>query len=193
MDDLIKFICTFVILLSIYLYIDRKQSSLIYVKSTIDNNVYLVRNVEDNQNAANLMATIRQKLDKITDYICKKYPNDDRGFRLKKKFNANNIEESESGSKFTSFSVNKGEKIVFCIRSKDKYANLEDENLIMFVALHELAHIMTISIGHTDEFWNNFRYLLKESIKLGIYKRHDFKKKPEKYCGTMITDTPLKD
>jgi len=193
MDDLIKFICTFVILLSIYLYIDRKQSSLIYVKSTIDNNVYLVRNVEDNQNAANLMATIRQKLDKITDYICKKYPNDDRGFRLKKKFNANNIEESESGSKFTSFSVNKGEKIVFCIRSKDKYANLEDENLIMFVALHELAHIMTISIGHTDEFWNNFRFLLKESIKLGIYKRHDFKKKPEKYCGTMITDTPLKD
>ena len=193
MDDLIKFICTFVILLSIYLYIDRKQSSLIYVKSTIDNNVYLVRNVEDNQNAANLMATIRQKLDKITDYICKKYPNDDRGFRLKKKFNANNIEESESGSKFTSFSVNKGEKIVFCIRSKDKYANLEDENLIMFVALHELAHIMTISIGHTDEFWNNFRSLLKESIKLGIYKRHDFKKKPEKYCGTMITDTPLKD
>ena len=193
MDDLIKFICTFVILLSIYLYIDRKQSSLIYVKSTIDNNVYLVRNVEDNQNAANLMAAIRQKLDKITDYICKKYPNDDRGFRLKKKFNANNIEESESGSKFTSFSVNKGEKIVFCIRSKDKFANLEDENLIMFVALHELAHIMTISIGHTEEFWNNFRFLLKESIKLGIYKRHDFKRKPEKYCGTMITDTPLKD
>ena len=153
----------------------------------------MVRNVEDNQNAANLMATIRQKLDKITDYICKKYPNDDRGFRLKKKFNANNIEESESGSKFTSFSVNKGEKIVFCIRSKDKFANLEDENLIMFVALHELAHIMTISIGHTEEFWNNFRFLLKESIKLGIYKRHNFKQKPEKYCGTMITDTPLKD
>ena len=193
MDDLIKFICTFVILLSIYLYIDRKQSSLIFVKSTIDNNVYLVRNVEDNQNAANLMATIRQKLDKITDYICKKYPNDDRGFRLKKKFNPNNIEESESGSKFTSFSVNKGEKIVFCIRSKDKFANLEDGNLIMFVALHELAHIMTISIGHTEEFWNNFRFLLKESIKLGIYKRHNFKQKPEKYCGTMITDTPLKD
>ena len=193
MDELIKFICTFVILLSIYLYIDRKQSSLIYVKSKIDNNVYLVRNVEDSQNAANLMSSIRQKLDKIIEYLCKKYPNDDRGFRLKKKFNPNNIEESESGSKFTSFSVNKGEKIVFCIRSKDKYANLEDENLIMFVALHELAHIMTISIGHTEEFWNNFRFLLKESIKLGIYKRHDFKRKPEKYCGTMITDTPLKD
>lgn len=193
MDDLIKFIFTFVILLSIYLYIDRKQSSLIYVKSNIDNRVYLVRNVEDKQNAANLMSSIRQKLDKLIVYLVQKYPKDDRGFRLKKKFNADNIEESESGSKYTSFSVNKGEKIVFCIRSKDKYANLEDENLIMFVALHELAHIMTLSIGHTDEFWNNFRFMLKESIKIGIYKRHDFKKNPEKYCGTFITDTPLRD
>lgn len=193
MDELIKFIITFVVLLSIYLYIDRKQSSLIYIKSTIDNNVYLVRNVEDKQNAANLISSITQKLSKLTDYLVKKYPNDERGFRLKKKFNPKNIEESEAGSQFTSFSVNKGEKIVFCIRSKDKFANLEDENLIMFVALHELAHIMTISIGHTEEFWNNFRFMLKEAIKIGIYKRHDFKKKPEKYCGTTITDTPLKD
>jgi predicted metal-dependent hydrolase len=89
--------------------------------------------------------------------------------------------------------VNKGEKIVFCLRSKDKFANLEDENVIMFVAIHELAHIMTISIGHTEEFWNNFRFMLKEAIKMGIYIRHNFKKKPEKYCGTMITDSPLKD
>ena len=193
MDELIKFIITFVLLLSIYLFIDRKQSGLIYVKSNIDNNVYLVRNVEDKQNAANLMSSIRQKLDKLVIYLCKKYPDDEKCFRLKKKFNPNNIQESESGSKFTSFSVNKGEKIVFCIRSKDKYANLEDENLIMFVALHELAHIMTKSIGHTKEFWDNFRFLLKESIKIGLYIRHDFKQKPEKYCGTVITDTPLRD
>jgi predicted metal-dependent hydrolase len=193
MEDIIKFICTFVLLLSIYLYIDRKQSGLIYVKSTIDNNVYLVRNVEDKQNAANLMSSIRQKLDRLIKYICEKYPNDERGFRLKSKFNPNNIEESEAGSKFTSFSVNKGEKIVFCIRSKDKFANLEDENLIMFVAIHEIAHIMTKSIGHTKEFWDNFKYLLKEAIKIGVYKRQDFKKKPVKYCGTMITDTPLNE
>jgi predicted metal-dependent hydrolase len=193
MDELIKFIITFVLLLTMYLFIDRKQSGLIYVKSTLDNNVYLVRNVEDKQNAANLMSSIRQKLDKLIEFLCKKYPNDERCFRLKRKFNPNNIEESESGSKFTSFSVNKGEKIVFCIRSKDKYANLEDENLIIFVALHELGHIMTKSIGHTKEFWDNFRFLLKESIKIGIYIRHDFKNKPEKYCGTLITDTPLHD
>jgi predicted metal-dependent hydrolase len=190
MTDLIKFIIVFVILLSIYLAIDRKNSNLVYIKSTIDNNTYLVRNVEDKQNAANLMASIRQKLERVIDYLTKKYPDDDRGFRLKKKFNPNNIEESEAGSKYTSYSVNKGEKIVFCLRSKDKFASLEDENIIMFVALHEIAHLMTKSVGHTDEFWDNFKFLLKESIKIGIYKRHDFRLKPKKYCGTTITDTP---
>jgi hypothetical protein len=87
--------------------------------------------------------------------------------------------------------VNKGEKIVLCIRSKDKEARLEDENILMFVSLHELGHVMTKSTGHTDEFWDNFRFLLKASIKIGAYKRQDFRRKPVKYCGTKITDSPL--
>ena len=63
----------------------------------------------------------------------------------------------------------------------------------MFVVIHELAHIITKSIGHTDEFWENMKFLLKISIKLGIYQEVDYKNKPEKYCGITITDTPLKD
>ena len=63
----------------------------------------------------------------------------------------------------------------------------------MFVSIHELGHLMTKSTGHTKEFWDNFKFLLKESIKLGIYTRNDFKNKPEKYCGTKITDSPLDD
>ena len=35
---------------------------------------------------------------------------------------------------------------------------LIDENTLMFVALHELAHIATESIGHTKEFWANFKF-----------------------------------
>ena len=62
---------------------------------------------------------------------------------------------------------------------------------MMFVALHELAHIMTKSIGHTEEFWNNFRYLLKKAIKLGLYNDVNFEKNPVDYCGTKITNSPL--
>jgi len=191
MNDLIKFVIVVIMLTTIYLYIDTKNSNLIFEKAELDGNMYLVRNVDDKAKAANLLATIRQKLDRVIDYLVKKYPEKDNVARLKTKFRAENIEESEAGSKYTSYSVNKGEKIVFCIRSKEKEARLEDENLLVFVALHELGHIMTVSTGHTDEFWNNFRFLLKESIKIGVYKRQDFKKNPQKYCGTKITDSPL--
>ena len=54
-----------------------------------------------------------------------------------------------------------------------------------------LAHIMTKSIGHTEEFWANMRYLLKKGIKIGVYKPVDYKKNPVPYCGTEITDSPL--
>jgi predicted metal-dependent hydrolase len=191
MNDLIKFVIVIILLTTIYLYIDTKNSNLIYERAELDGNMYLVRNVDDKAKASNLLAAIRQKLDRVIEYLVKKYPDEDNVARLKTKFRPENIQESESGSKYTSYSVNKGEKIVLCIRSKDKEARLEDENLLIFVALHELGHIMTISTGHTDEFWDNFRFLLKESIKIGIYKRQDFKKNPQKYCGTQITDSPL--
>jgi predicted metal-dependent hydrolase len=191
MNDLIKFVIVIILLTTIYLYIDTKNSNLIYERADLDGNMYLVRNVDDKAKAVNLLAAIRQKLDRVTEYLVKKYPDRDNVARLKTKFRPENIQESESGSKYTSYSVNKGEKIVLCIRSKDKEARLEDENLLMFVALHELGHIMTVSTGHTDEFWDNFRFLLKESIKIGVYKRQDFKKNPQKYCGTQITDSPL--
>ena len=87
--------------------------------------------------------------------------------------------------------MNKGEKIVFCIRSKDEKQELVDINTIMFVAIHELAHVMTKSIGHTEEFWNNMKFLLKKGIDIGVYKQHDYKNDPVPYCGTEITDSPL--
>ena len=100
------------------------------------------------------------------------------------------IYESEPDSKQTSFSVNKGEKVIFCIRSKNKDNNLEDENTLTFVALHELAHIMSKGWGHKTEFWQNFKFILKNSIEAGIYKYQNFKSKPVKYCGVDITRSP---
>ena len=89
------------------------------------------------------------------------YPSDPRVKRLVKKYNPNNISESIEGSKYTSYSLNKGEKIVLCLRSKTKEAKLTDINTLMFVLLHELAHIMTVSIGHTKN-WSNFKFILKK-------------------------------
>jgi predicted metal-dependent hydrolase len=99
--------------------------------------------------------------------------------------------ESDSNSKHTSYSINKGEKVVICLRSKDEKKELIDPNTIMFVTLHELSHIMTKSVGHTDEFWDNFRFILKEAVKNNIYNCVDYKRNPQKYCGIEVTDNPI--
>jgi predicted SprT family Zn-dependent metalloprotease len=80
-----------------------------------------------------------------------------------------------------------------CVRERDEGGKLVDENTLFFVALHELAHIMTHSKGHTVEFRNNFRYLLDHAVKDGYYHYQPYHQDPKKYCGTYISDTPLKD
>ena len=63
----------------------------------------------------------------------------------------------------------------------------------MFVALHELSHIATKSIGHTQEFWNNFKFIIANAKKIGIYTPENYKSAPKMYCGLKITDNPYFD
>jgi len=132
-----------VLLLVIYfVYNENKYNDLLYVQSKKDGRKYLVRNKEDKDDAADMMALIREKLVTVKEYLKENYTEEDRVQRLIKKFNPNNIIELEKNSKNTSYSINKGEKIVFCLRSKDKDEKLVDMNTMMFVALYEMAHII---------------------------------------------------
>jgi predicted metal-dependent hydrolase len=164
---------------------------MIYVLSNVDNNKYLVRNVEDKQNAADLLGNMCKKIQKLLNYLELHNGGEDRVKRLIKKFNPSNICESTPNNKYTSYSINKGEKIVMCLRTKDGTDKLIDINTIMFVILHEIAHVMTISIGHTQEFWSNFKFILKISVKTNIYNQVDYSKDPQPYCGIKVTDSPL--
>jgi predicted metal-dependent hydrolase len=174
----------FVFILYQYHYYSKIEN----IVSSIDNRNYEVQIKDDAQEAANLMAQIREKLIIITDHLIKSYPDDERCDRLKKNFKPDNIKEGIDNPNYTSYSVNKGEQIVLCLRSHNK---LMDLNTMMFVVLHELSHICTLSIGHTTEFWDNFKWILEESINIGIYKKQDFKLKNVDYCGMKITDSPL--
>jgi len=111
--------------------------------------------------------------------------------RLVDNYNTDAISENTPDSAYTSYSENKGQRIVFCIRAK-KTNKMVDLNTMMFVGIHELAHLMTRSIGHTDEFWENMRILLRISIRLGVYDCKNYNIESQDYCGTKITDTPLK-
>jgi predicted metal-dependent hydrolase len=190
---LVKIVIFLILALSFYIILETNYiNDVKFVKSNVDNKEYLVRNATDSTAAADMLSNIRIKLTSVVTALNKKYPKDDRVKRLKERFNPYKISESSPDSQYTSYSVNKGEKIVFCLRTKDSKQELHDINTMTFVALHELAHLMTESIGHTQEFWDNFRFILKNSIQEGFYSYHDFKTKPVRYCGTDITDSPLK-
>jgi hypothetical protein len=189
--QLVYIIVISVILVSGYLQYESFSNEVTYTVSKVDGKKYLVRNLADREEAADLLAGTKHNCVTLVQYLGIKYPKSDRVKRLVERFKPDNISESTAKSKYTSYSVNKGEKIVFCLRSRDRNQKLVDSNVLMFVALHELAHVMTVSTGHTDEFWDNFRFLLKKSIAAGVYRHQDFRRNPVKYCGIDITDSPL--
>ena len=83
--------------------------------------------------------------------------------------------------------------MLFVLIQKKNSGKLIDLNTLTFVALHELSHVATESIGHTPEFWKNFKFILEQAKTIGVYKPIDYKKNPATYCGMEITDNPLYD
>ena len=145
----------------------------------------------NSQEAADLLANIGNDLERLIVYVASVYPDDLNIKRLFKNFYKKNISESSPSSQYTSYSVDKGERIVLCIRQKDKQASFVDKNTILFVAIHELGHLMTDEIGHTPTFWKNFKFLLLEAVKINIYTKVDYSEKPEEYCGIKIQSTVI--
>jgi len=183
----------FVLIISLKIYFDSDTYNLKCIISNEDNNTYCVRETAKIQLVADLLARVTIKLKKVSAYLGKKYPNRDNCKRLFDNFNPKKIVEILPTSKYTAYSENKGEKLAFCTTKKKHGSELIDENTLTFVALHELAHIMTKTIGHNTEFWNNFKFLLQESVKIGIYKPVDYKKKSVSYCSMDLTDNPYYD
>lgn len=242
MIELVNTIIIITLIIIIYKYFESQSYDIVMVKSNLNGKSYLVRNVENKQEAADLLATIAIKLEKLVNIINdsgyetiynnymkptldKETQNNNKNNeknkdivdgqeggnsevynlennikmklkddirRLYKNFNPEAFSETTPDAKYTSYSVNKGEKIVFCLRDKKEGETLVKENIMTFVSIHELAHLMTKSIGHEPEFWSNFKLLLKISIDNGLYKNIDFNSTPKPYCGINITDTPLK-
>lgn len=165
------------------------------VRSQVDGQEYRVRDLPDKQYAADMLATLRLNLGKLTDALAQTFPNKPQVQRLVQNFRAepSRFYESTPDSEHTSYSVNKGESVHFCLRQRDSSERLVDQNVMMFVALHEMAHMLTKSVGHEPEFWNNFGWLLREAESRNLYKPTDFKSQPATYCGVQITDSPKYD
>ena len=163
------------------------------IVSDEDGNTYCVRETPKIELVADLLAKVTGKMKKLVKYMGEKYPTRENVKRLVKNFNPKKISETLPTSKYTAYSENKGEKIAFCTTTTKEGSKLIDENTLTFVAIHELGHVMTKSIGHKKEFWQNFKFLLKNAVDIELYKPIDYKKKPKKYCGMTISDNPYYD
>ena len=180
----------FAIIIGSYYIINMyNEKDLVQVTSSVDNEKYTVQIKDDSKEAADLIAKIKQRLITLLEHMERKFGSDDeRVANLKINFKPNRLKEGVETPGYTSYSINKGEQIVLCLRNNDK---LVDINTMMFVVLHEYAHLASVSIGHTQEFWDNFRWILEEAINIGIYVKQDFDKKSVEYCGMDITSSPL--
>lgn len=176
-------------------YIQFDGFNVEYIKSTIDNEYYLVQSDQDNKpQAANLLAKIKSSLLALSDHVYKLSQTTYKSYapyiiQLHNRIGNVVIQEGPADGVNTSYSVNKGEKIVFCIRSRKLKNQLHKLNLMMYVAIHELAHVACPEYGHTDLFNHIFAFLAKVAVDIGVYERIDFRTNPTECCGLVISDS----
>ena len=179
----------------IYIYLSKMEGfDLKCIISGVDGNEYCVREREKVDAAADLLATVTEKCKTLVAYVGEKYSDKDFTKRLVSGFNPKKVMETLPTSKFTAYSENKGEKLAFCLnRKKTENEHLIDEHTLTFVAIHELSHVGTKTIGHKGDFWENFKFLLECAKESGVHNPVDYKKKPKEYCGMTINDNPYYD
>ncbi len=78
----------------------------------------------------------------------------------------------------SAFTENK-EVITLCLVNPDTGKEY-DMNTLSYVALHELAHVISTTQGHDETFKKNFALMLKKGAELGFYDPR--KPIPIQYC-----------
>jgi len=166
------------------------ESFAIFKESAINHKQYKVQEYSDIDRATDMLAIINKNIDIIVNHLGNKYSKSERVNRLKKRLNKLKIEEAPHEEDSSSYTINKGELMAVCLRKKNENKELHNIQTLMFVIIHELAHIMTISEGHTKEFMENFRFILEEAQLSGIYIPQNYKIDPMVYCGVKVTHNP---
>jgi hypothetical protein len=178
-------ITVLLLLISIRYYASHKR---ICTKST--GACYTVKNNSLSQQSADLLDQININLKKLVYYCLNSNP---KPVYLKnlEKFNTKNLSENIINLD-TTYTINKGDSMVFCLGPRNSESPiLYDINTMMYVAVHELAHVASHSVGHTNEFKINFKDLLEKAVKIGIYSYVNYEKTPVEYCGIKLTKNIL--
>ena len=177
------------------------------VKSTLDGEIYYVRNGPYKQRKADLLAFIKMKLTILVNTLKAdpEYNNKSPVIRLLNNWNRGlTIKEIGLMESDAAYVINK-QHMAFCLQDKPgvgnpvKTTSLEDTNLISYVCIHELAHMMSDETGHGTEFVQNFEFLLDYSKDITYTNPFTNKTEPlyiplnqlktsDNYCGVPLTN-----
>ena len=177
--------------LVVLIILERNEFFLEYRNSKLNNKKYGVQEeFNKSDEAVELLAKLHNQMSDLVSDLEKHYPSDERVKRLVKGFRRAEIEEApnDEGSSYT---INKGDLVALCLRHKKDGHPFHDYNTLLFVIIHEMSHIASISEGHNSEFITNFKWLLKEAKTFGYYEPVNYQNSPITYCGVKVTNNPF--
>ncbi len=181
------FLVIFVIIF--YIIFILNDSSLVKVET--NGNIIMVREGIDKYESAMLLEKLINRMYKLRDYLIyniNNFPEYSEYISLmNENFNTRRTKIYEAGhnTDYTSYSVNKGEEIVFCLRCK-KTNSLHNINLLTYVAVHEMAHTACPETGHTPLFNKIFKFMLEQAVILKLYIYENYSEHPVEYCGMRL-------
>ena len=166
-----------------------KNKNITVLKSTNDNRKYRLLDLPGKEKCMEILVQLNKNVIQLLSYV---KDEDREGIKdLLDNYRPDSLCENLENRSLQAYSLNKGEEICLCLREpENELIIIDDMNTLMFVLVHELAHLMTDDIGHTNKFWNNMAYLLKKSSEINLYNPINYKISPVMYCGVKIDETP---
>ena len=183
-------IVVFIIMIYIFysLYINKKT----ILVETLNGGKLLVQNGKHKEYCTWLLNEMVGRMFRLKNYLYNNINKYEKYEKYIEQLNNNFSEkdtiiyENSTDPEYTSYSVNKGEELVFCLKSR-KTGKPHDINLMMYVAIHEMAHIGCPEQGHTPLFNKIFAFFLKEAINIGLYSYTNYEINPIEYCGMELS------
>jgi len=150
----------------------------LYIKSPLSENYFFVKKENDMINSAKILDILKQKMISFVHLLYTDLKNGNKLLiqyeknilKLKDRCDQTEFSENVNNDKITSYNINKGEKIVLCLRSKIDN-KIQDINLLTYVLIHEITHSATKTYGHDQNFLQLFDLLLIKAEEYGFYKK----------------------
>ena len=182
------FVIILILLIALKLYNRRRGLTQ---ETDNHNQSHVVADAPNKEESVKLLGEIKSRLRRLINYCIETYPHNPNVTLLKQRFKPENVQEASLYESGTSYTIDKGRELHLCLRSKQNDFEHHDINILMFVAIHELSHIMSSSYGHNGEFTDNFKFLLEKAVESDLYVPIDYSQKPVEFCGIHVEASPL--